>query len=136
LKSAKQGSFDLAIKCICEEITNEFKRHKFILKSDNLQMEKDKYEKIMSQNSDVSLYVTSLKFLSECLFKYYNKKVIILIDEYDVPLENAFFEGFYDEMIKFIRSLFESVLKTNSILGIFSNNRMSSYFKRKHIYRS
>ncbi len=44
------------------------------------------------------------------------KKVVILIDEYDVPLENAFFEGFYKEMLDFIRSLFESALKTNSSL--------------------
>ena len=55
-------------------------------------------------------------FLSECLFKYHGKKTIILIDEYDVPLENAYFEGFYDKMIKFIRSLFESALKTNPYL--------------------
>ena len=48
--------------------------------------------------------------------KYHNEKVIILIDEYDVPLENAFFEGFYNEMISFIRSLFESALKTNPSL--------------------
>jgi hypothetical protein len=47
---------------------------------------------------------------------YYGKKVIILIDEYDVPLENSFFEGFYKEMVSFIRSLFESALKTNSHL--------------------
>jgi hypothetical protein len=48
--------------------------------------------------------------------KVSSKKVIILIDEYDVPLENAFFEGFYDKMVAFIRSLFESALKTNSLL--------------------
>ena len=49
----------------------------------------------------------------EAVNKYYEKNVIILIDEYDVPLQNAFFEGFYNEMIGFIRSLFESALKTN-----------------------
>jgi hypothetical protein len=55
-------------------------------------------------------------FLSECLYQYYEKKVIILIDEYDVPLENAYYSGFYDEMTVFIRSLFESALKSNPYL--------------------
>lgn len=54
--------------------------------------------------------------MSKCLQKYHKKNVIILIDEYDVPLENAYFEGFYDKMISFVRSLFESVLKTNTAL--------------------
>ncbi|WP_079421884.1 AAA family ATPase [Clostridium oryzae] len=116
LKSAKQPNFELALKCIKDEITDEFRRHAYILNSDKLSDEKEKYMKISRGDDDVKLYVTSLKFLSQCLEKYHEKKVIILIDEYDVPLENAFFEGFYDEMIAFIRSLFESALKTNSSL--------------------
>ncbi len=56
------------------------------------------------------------KFLSKCLTRYHKQKVIILIDEYDVPLENAYFSGFYDEMTAFIRSLMESALKTNECL--------------------
>ena len=116
LKSAKQGSLDLAFQCIREEISNEFKRHKYIIESDVLKTEKEHFMKIVNNDKDMSLYITSLKFLSDCLNKYHNEKVIILIDEYDVPLENAFFEGFYKEMIGFIRSLFESALKTNSSL--------------------
>ena len=116
LKSAKQGSLDLAFQCIREEISNEFKRHKYITESDLLKTEKEHFMKIVNNDKDMSLYITSLKFLSDCLNKYHNEKVIILIDEYDVPLENAFFEGFYKEMIGFIRSLFESALKTNSSL--------------------
>lgn len=57
-----------------------------------------------------------MKFLSRCLQKVYQKNVIILLDEYDVPLENAWFRGFYGKMTDFIRSLFESALKTNSSL--------------------
>lgn len=116
LKSAKQGSLDLAFQCIREEISNEFKRHKYIIESDVLKTEKEHFMKIVNNDKDMSLYITALKFLSNCLNKYHNEKVIILIDEYDVPLENAFFEGFYKEMIGFIRSLFESALKTNSSL--------------------
>ena len=116
LKSAKQRSLDLAFQCIREEISNEFKRHKYIIESDVLKAEKEHFMKIVNNDKDMSLYITALKFLSNCLNKYHNEKVIILIDEYDVPLENAFFEGFYNEMISFIRSLFESALKTNSSL--------------------
>jgi hypothetical protein len=58
-------------------------------------------------------YNQSLKFLCRCLELHHQKKVIILIDEYDVPLKSAWFGGFYPQMIAFIRSLFESALKTN-----------------------
>jgi hypothetical protein len=116
LKSAKQPNFELALKCIKDELVDEFRRHDYVLEGNKLQEEKEKYIKITKAENDDSLYVTALKFLSQCLEKYHGKKVIILIDEYDVPLENAFFEGFYDKMIAFIRSLFESALKTNSSL--------------------
>ena len=55
-------------------------------------------------------------FLSECLYSFYGCKTVILIDEYDVPLENAYFNGFYDRMVVLIRSLFKSALKTNDTL--------------------
>ncbi|WP_252217551.1 AAA family ATPase [Clostridium sp. VAP41] len=116
LKSAKQPNFELAFKCMKEEVTNEFRRHEYILKSDKLNNEKEQYLRIVKGDDEDGLYITSLKFLSQCLEKYHNKKVIILIDEYDVPLENALFEGFYDKMIAFLRSIFESALKTNSSL--------------------
>lgn len=116
LKSAKQGTLDLALHCLREEISNEFKRHQFILKDERLVSEREKYMKIAGGSNDISLYITSLRYLSECLEKYFKKKVIILIDEYDVPLENSFFRGFYQEMVDFLRSLFESSLKTNPYL--------------------
>ena len=116
LKSAKQPNFDLAYISIIRRIAEEYKRHEYILENEKLQYEKDRYLKILKEQGDEGDYIDSLYYLCECLEKYHGKKVIILIDEYDVPLENAFFEGFYDKMIKFIRSLFESALKTNSSL--------------------
>lgn len=117
LKSAKQPTFDLSYSCIKEEIISEFKRHINILNDDKiLEEDKRKYMKICNRENEEELYITSLKFLCECLNKYYDKKAIILIDEYDVPLENAYFRGFYQEMVDFIRSLFESALKTNVYL--------------------
>ena len=79
LKSAKQRTVDLAFQCIREEIANEFKRHEFILESEKLAGEKEEYIRIRNKEDDMSLYITSLRFLSECLEKYYDKKVIILI---------------------------------------------------------
>ena len=116
LKSAKQPTLDLAFQCLREEISREFKRHEFILNDERVHSQREKFLRILNESSDMSLYITSLRFLSKCLEKYYNKKVIILIDEYDVPLENSFFRGFYVEMVDFIRSLFESSLKTNPSL--------------------
>lgn len=116
LKSAKQPNFELAYISIARRIAEEYKRHEYILKSENLKNEKERFLKILKEEGGEGDYTDSIFFLSQCLEKYHNKKVIILIDEYDVPLENAFFEGFYDKMIAFLRSLFESALKTNSSL--------------------
>ncbi|MFT8352126.1 AAA family ATPase [Clostridium saccharoperbutylacetonicum] len=116
LKSAKQPTFELAYISIRRRIAEEYKRHEYILDNKELKHEKERYLKILKEQGEEGDYIDSLYFLCECLEKYHNKKVIILIDEYDVPLENAFFEGFYDRMIAFIRSLFESALKTNSSL--------------------
>ena len=114
LKSAKQPDFDTAYGNICQEIADEFRRHQYVLKSGRLdEDQKAVFRSIMSRNAKYEDYSRALKVLSESLAVCHGCKTIILIDEYDVPLENAYVEGFYDEMIGFIRSLFESVLKTN-----------------------
>lgn len=117
LKSGKQPDFEMARDSLIDEIQQEFERHSYVLKNDSLSpARKEKYKQIMTGKAQKVEYAKSLEFLSQCLEKYFGKKTIILIDEYDVPLEHAFLEGFYDEMIGFIRSLFESALKTNASL--------------------
>lgn len=116
LKSAKQPDFDMAYRMLVRQIADEYKRHAFVLNSKKLEGRKERYREIMNETAERSSYNDSLKFLSDCLYQYYGKRTIILIDEYDVPLENAFIEGFYEEMTVFIRSLFESALKTNNSL--------------------
>lgn len=117
LKSAKQPTYEMAYRLICEEITEEYRRHAYVLNSTELSMaEKKKYNAIMDVSADEADFATSLKFLSKCLKKYHKNNTVILIDEYDVPLENAYFCNFYDKMVTFIRSLFESALKTNESL--------------------
>ena len=117
LKSAKQPTYALAYMELKKRISEEYKRHRYILQGEILTAdEKARFEAISAIMDDDSLYTDALGFLSMCLAKYHEKNTIILIDEYDVPLENAYFRGFYDEMIDFIRSLFESALKTNPYL--------------------
>jgi hypothetical protein len=116
LKSGKQPDFDMAFDMLKKEIEYEYRRHAFILNDDRLGNLKERYNRIMADKAERKDYNDAIRFLSECLELYYGKKAIILIDEYDVPLENSFFRGFYGEMIDFIRSLFESALKTNSHL--------------------
>lgn len=114
LKSAKQESFSYAFMAVKQTIAEEFRRHEREVKA--YEFEKDRIQRILNAQGDQQDYLTALQFLSQILYHQYGKKVIVLLDEYDVPLENAYFHGFYDKMVNFIRSLFESVLKTNSCL--------------------
>ena len=117
LKSAKQPNYQMAYRCLQDEIVRAYEKHLYILNSDILlPASRERYLAIMEYRAQDADYATALKFLSDCLKKYHEQNVIILLDEYDVPLENAYFNGFYDEMIAFIRSLFESALKTNDSL--------------------
>ena len=116
LKSSKQPDWELAYGCLIEEISREYLRHSYIFDSLKTQEQRRRYDDIMNQRGGRRDYITSVRFLADCLYQYWNHKVIILIDEYDVPLENSYFAGFYNEMIDFIRSIFESALKTNPSL--------------------
>lgn len=117
LKSAKQPDFHMAYESLVDEIIKEYIRHNYILDSDCLTEEyHERYYAVMNRRAEPIAYAKSLAFLSECLKKYHKSNVIILLDEYDVPLENAFLRGFYEQMVDFIRSMFESALKTNDCL--------------------
>lgn len=114
LKSAKQPSFEMAYECLVDEVSKEFDRHSYILSSPRLNnSEKSQFQGMIEKRGTDSAWAKALEFLARCLKKVYQKNVIILLDEYDVPLENAYFKGFYDKMTDFTRSLFESALKTN-----------------------
>ena len=117
LKSMKQASYTDAFYMYKNLIAKEYEKHKIILESNQiLESEKEIFRNIMEQRADQNVYLNSIRTLSDILAKYYKKNVIILIDEYDVPLENAYHEGFYDDMTNLIRSCFESALKTNPSL--------------------
>ncbi len=117
MKSAKQPDFEMAYDSLLDEIIREYDRHRYLLGSDRLTGDiKERYSAILAGKAGKAAYAKSLAFLSDCLEKYHCQKTIILIDEYDVPLENAYFKGFYNQMIDFMRSLLESALKTNDSL--------------------
>ena len=117
LKSAKQPTFESAYGKIKKAIADEFQRHQYILAADKIgEEDKELFRKIADRKAEYDDYSGALEFLSKCLHQATGKNTVILIDEYDVPLENAYFRGFYEEMVDFIRSLFESALKTNDFL--------------------
>ncbi|WP_162607227.1 AAA family ATPase, partial [Thomasclavelia spiroformis] len=88
-----------------------------LLDSKNIyETDKEVLNNLMFLNGDDVQLKNSLKTLSRCLYNHYHKKVIILIDEYDVPLQSAYNNGYYDEMVDFLRSMFSSALKTNDAL--------------------
>ncbi len=117
LKSMKQPTWKESFSQFKEIVADEFEKHHELLNNSVLAGRKRKrIQDIIDDTAGDMVYSTALKLLSNCLHKVYKTNVIVLIDEYDVPLENAYFNGFYDEMINLIRSVFESVLKTNDSL--------------------
>ncbi len=117
LKSMKQASFEESFFEYQTLIIEEFEKKRYTLECSEITFdERNQYEAICSRTAYKTSYATALRLLSKCLKKAHKTNVIVLIDEYDVPLENAYFNGFYDEMINIIRSVFEGVLKTNDSL--------------------
>lgn len=119
LKSAKQEDYDMAYYMIQNAISTEFERHRAIVEREKESLslrEYEQYTAIAEGTAEKKAIRNSLQLFSQCIYKITGKKTVILIDEYDVPLENAYFRGFYEKMIDFIRSLFEAALKTNQYL--------------------
>ena len=115
LKDIEASDYGTAFALFKTVIADEFRRHREILKSSEmLDIDKEEFLNICNQKASVVSYIRSLKFLSDRLSEVYGKKVIILIDEYDVPLQSAYFNRYYDKMVELIRSVFSSVLKTNT----------------------
>lgn len=115
LKGVEGLHFADAQKMLMTIINNEVRRHYYLKTSDKLTVEDRKQFEKMLLNEDVNL-VDSLRLLSQLLYLHYDQKVVILIDEYDVPLDKAFKNGDYQEMVSLIRGLFGQALKTNEFL--------------------
>lgn len=122
LKGIDRLSFDEAFSALRDVIGTEAMRFHFLLESNQLtDGEKDIYRALIKMNDGIytmapELVMTSLQKLSALLSKHYGRKTIILIDEYDVPLDKSFQAGYYDKMISLIRNFFSNALKTNEYL--------------------
>ncbi len=118
LKSMKQATWELSFEMLKKAIREEYSRHwKTVEASGRLNdADRERFQRIRDLKGTDADYADALKFLSECLYTCTGRKTIILIDEYDVPLKNAYFAGFYEQMTALLRSLFESALKTNENL--------------------
>lgn len=122
LKGVEGTTFEEARLSLAELIAAEARRFKFLQESDKLDDDdKEMYRELISLNKEQSPATSvklrfSLKNLSELLYKHYGQKTIVLIDEYDVPLDKAFQDGYYREMVSLIRGLLGETLKTNDFL--------------------
>ena len=115
LKGVDGLDFTTARRMLCAILKNEFDRHYYLKTSDALTDEDRTLFTKMLQGIDDNIE-DSIRMLSQLLYKHYDQKTVILIDEYDVPLDKAFQNGYYKEMVSLIRGLFGQALKTNEFL--------------------
>ncbi len=113
----KETSFSDTRKAICQILKNLYNKYDFLLESGHLNEDEKKRYKQISADMENNLAATSLKDLMDYLMRYYGKKVIILLDEYDTPMQEAYVHGYWDKLVSFIRSLFNSTFKTNPFLA-------------------
>ena len=117
LKGINAPSYDTAFKMLVMMINEAAEKVQYLRNSERLsEAEKGFFEELLSRNMDEATAFGSLRLLSRLLYKHHGQPVIVLIDEYDVPLAKAFSNGYYEQMVFLIRNLFEQVLKTNDSL--------------------
>lgn len=117
LKDVKDSSYDKTVEKIKDIIIEEYTKYIKLLDADILEKpEKAYFQRIIDREASEGEYELSLKNLSKFLNKYYNKRVFILVDEYDVPIQSGYLNDYYDKVIEFIRNLLSGALKDNSYL--------------------
>lgn len=119
LKSAKQKNYDMAVYMIRNAVGTEFERHRAIVEAGKDALSSREYEQyiaIAEEKTEEVEAQNAMRLFCQCMYKVTGKNTVVLLDEYDVPLENAYFRGFYREMVDFLRAFFENGLKTNDYL--------------------
>lgn len=104
LKSAKQENFESAYYALQAEIASEFDRHRNIIEQGRERITSKEYEQylhIADEQADEKLIRNALKLFSRCMYKITGQNTVVLVDEYDVPLENAYFRGFFHKIYLF-----------------------------------
>lgn len=117
LKEMKSQTFNAQISSFSNVIYELLEKNLEILSSDQLSdTTRDILNKLHNRLSSIEDLKISLRVITNALYTYYQQKVIVLIDEYDVPLQAAYQNNYYEEMVEFLRSVFSSALKTNDVL--------------------
>lgn len=113
----KEDNYETTRKKICEIIRNVYIKYYFLKESDVLtDTDKKYFDRVLDINAEDSDITSALHQLSNYLYHYYGKRVIILLDEYDTPMQESYVHGFWDKLVSFTRSLFNSTFKTNPYL--------------------
>ena len=113
----KDADYKTVRKKICQQLTDLYAKNSFLLDGDMLyETERDYFKRVNVEMDDADATI-ALNRLSDFLERYYGKKAIILLDEYDTPMQEAYVNGYWDEIIAFTRSLFNSTFKTNPYMG-------------------
>ena len=148
MKGVSNSNFKEAFERIADKVSTLYRNYTFLLEKLD-EYEKEKFSSIVSESCNSIQLSSSLRFLTELLYKYYNQKVILLIDEYDSPILSAVEKGYYTEMKDFLRAFYGDALKTNEYLqmgvltgiirvtqaGIFSDlNNIENYTILKKSY--
>ena len=111
--NVKETNYSDARKKICQLLTNLYVKHLYLRESDVLtDTDKEFFDRVLSvdmRDTDATLAIYQLSYF---LYRYYGKKVIILLDEYDTPMQEAYVDGFWGELVAFTRSLFNASFKT------------------------
>ena len=114
--NVKEPTYEMAKRRICQILTDIYNKNQFLLKSGLLTEEEITYFKGISTDMDEINATMALHKMSDFLSRYYKKKVIILLDEYDTPMQEAYVEGYWEQLVSFTRSLFNASFKTNPFL--------------------
>ena len=112
----KETTFSSARKAICHTIKKLYNKYDFLLKSDCLNEDEKEMYRMISPEMEDYMAADAIRSLTDYMQRYYGKKPIILLDEYDTPMQEAYVHGYWEEIVEFIRNLFNSTFKTNPFL--------------------
>ena len=111
--NVKENTFQKTLERIYQILTDLYNKHIFLLDSGLLTEEEKRYFLSVNSRMDETTATIAIHYLADFMSRYYGKKVIILLDEYDTPMQEAYVNGFWDDLVAFTRSMFNSTFKTN-----------------------
>lgn len=114
--NVKERTFQMTKRRIGQIITDLYNKHEFLLEEHFLTGEEEKYFRSVTMDMDETVATMAIHKMSDFLSRYYHKKVIILLDEYDTPMQEAYVNGYWDELASFMRNMFNASFKTNPYL--------------------